>query len=167
MATDQAGALVAEQARVARALERIGQAGWLREPDDAVRERLTQRGHFPDFPGELAWTPCEISGHLGDSALIFSARIQAVRAIDRPLLVDFATCDPARLARYRQVPRHELLGRLAAAQQRLISAVSIVGGTEMNLIGCHEFDGDVSLADMLAFLPGHQADHATQLELLL
>jgi hypothetical protein len=161
-----AAALPAQQERVRRALEAIREAGWLCPPDDSVQARLAGLGHFPEFPGELAWPPCDAAGHLLDSALIFSARIQAVRMIDRPYLVDFSTCDPARVARYRSMPRDQLLRELAAAQQRLAAAVAGVTQVDMSRTAYHEFDGDVALADILAFLPRHQADHAEQLELL-
>lgn len=168
--TAQAGpaaALSVQQERVRRALEAIGEAGWQRPPGDSVQARLAERGHFPEFPGELAWPPCDVAGHLLDSALIFAARILAVRMIDRPYLVDFSTCDPARVARYRSVTREQLLRELAAAQQRLAAAVGEVALADMTRTACHEFDGDVALADILAFLPRHQADHAEQLELLV
>jgi hypothetical protein len=45
-------------------------------------------------------------------------------------------------------------------------AVAAVPGTDLARAGWHEFDGEVTLAGMLAFLPRHQADHAAQLELL-
>jgi hypothetical protein len=168
--TAQAGAaaaLAAEQERVRRALERIQEAGWLRVPDHSVRARLAALGHFPEFPGEVAWPPCDVAGHLRDSALIFSARIHAIHLIDRPYMVDFSTCDPARVARYRQASREQLLRELAAAQQGLAAAVAGLTQADLARAGCHEFDGDVSLADILAFLPRHQADHAEQLELLV
>ncbi|MDR0344326.1 MAG: DinB family protein [Nocardiopsaceae bacterium] len=161
-----AAGLPAQQERARQALQAIQEAGWLRPPDDRVRARLAGLGHFPDFPGELAWLPCDVAGHLRDSALIFSARIQAARMIDRPYLVDFSTCDPARVARYRSLPRDQMLRELAAAQQRLAAAVAGVTQADMARTACHEFDGDVALADILAFLPRHQADHAEQLELL-
>lgn len=172
MAADQAAhagpaaGLPAQQERVRQALEAIGETGWLRPPGDSVRARLAGLGHFPEFAGELAWPPCDVAGHLRDSALIFSARIQAVCMIDRPYLVDFSTCDPARVARYRSLTRDRMLRELAAAQQRLAAAVAGVTQADMARAACHEFDGDVTLAGILAFLPGHQADHAEQLELL-
>jgi hypothetical protein len=164
--SEAAAALAAGQQRVSRALERIGGNGWLRAPDDRMQAHLADLGHFPAFPGEVAWPPCDVAGHLRDSALIFTARIQAIRLTDWPYLVDFSTCDPSRVARYRSIPREDLLRDLAAAQQRLTAAVAAVPGTSLARAGCHEFDGDVTMADVLAFLPGHQADHASQLELL-
>jgi hypothetical protein len=85
---------------------------------------------------------------------------------DCPYLVDFATCDPARVQRYRWVSREELLGDLAAAQRHLASAVAGVPEGDVARAGCHECDSEVSLTGILAFLPRHQADHAGQLELL-
>jgi hypothetical protein len=131
-----------------------------------VQARLAGLGHFPDFPGEVAWPPCDVAGHLRDSALIFAARIHAIRVTDCSYLVDFATCDPVRVKRYRSVSREELLGDLAAAQRQLAPAVADVPDGDLARAGCHEFDGEVSLTDILAFLPRHQADHADQLEVL-
>lgn len=161
-----AAALTAEQARVRKALERIGRAGWLRAPDDSVQFQLATLGHFPDFLGEIAWPPCDVAGHLRDSALIFAARIRAIRMTDCPYLVDFSTCDPVRVARYRSVSREGLLRDLEAAQRRLASAVADVPDGGVARAGYHEFDGEVSLTGILVFLPRHQADHADQLELL-
>jgi hypothetical protein len=42
-----------------------------------VQARLASLAYFPDFPGEVAWPPCDVAGHLRDSALIFAARIHA------------------------------------------------------------------------------------------
>lgn len=113
-------------------------------------------------PGELAWSACDVADHLRDSALVFAARIEAVRTADRPYLTDFSTCDPARTARYRAVPRGALMYELAAAQQRLAAAVAQAAAADLTRTARHEFDGDVTLAGILAFLPRH----AGQLELL-
>lgn len=103
--------------------------------------------------------PCQ------DSALVFAARIEAVRVID-PYLTDFSTCDPARIARYRAAPRDALMHELAAAQQCLAASAAQAAAADLTRTARHEFDGDITLADILAFLPRHQADHAGQLELL-
>lgn len=163
--TAAATALAAQQDRVADLLARAGGRALRLSP--AARRRLVGLGHFPAYAAELDWTPHEVAGHLRDSARVFTARIGRIGAEDRPVLPDFVPDEPGRVAGYRATPPAVLLAELAAAQAGLLRAVAAVRPDRLGAVGVHEVDGEVSLAGLLAFLPGHQRDHAEQLAALV
>ncbi len=158
-------ALALQQHRVADLVARAGGRPLRLSP--AARRRLVGLGHFPAYAAELDWTPHEVAGHLRDSARVFTDRIERIGREDRPALLDFVPDEPGRVAGYRAVPTAVLLGELAAAQAGLLAAVEAVDPGRLGAVGVHEVDGEVSLADLLAFLPGHQRDHAEQLAALV
>jgi hypothetical protein len=158
-------ALALQQHRVAGLVARAGGRPLRLSP--AARHRLVGLGHFPAYAAELDWTPHEVAGHLRDSARVFTDRIERIGREDRPALPDFVPDEPARVAGYRAVPPAVLLRELAAAQAELLRVVAAVDPGRLGAVGVHEVDGEVSLADLLAFLPGHQRDHAEQLAALV
>ena len=159
--------LAAQQQRVADALATIGRLGrWEVRLGSAKRNRLVRLGHFPEYGAELDWTPQEVAGHLRDSAEVFTERIRRLRAEEEPALPDFHTTAPERLADYHRTPPARLLRQLAAAQRSVRVAVAEVGVDDLARRGVHEVDGPMTLADVLAFLPSHQSDHAEQLDAL-
>jgi hypothetical protein len=161
-------ALAEEQWRVAGLLATADRRGtWEQRLAPEQRRRLVRLGHFPAYAAELDWTPRDVAGHLRDSAQIFTERLRRLRAEDRPLLPDFVTDDPARLAGYRATPPARLVEELRAAQAQLLAAVAAIGVDDLARVGVHEVDGEVTVAGLLAFLPGHQRDHADQLAALL
>ena len=158
-------ALALQQHRVAGLVARAGGRPLRLSP--AARRRLVGLGHFPAYAAELDWTPHEVAGHLRDSARVFTDRIERISREDRPALPDFVPDEPARVAGYRAVPPAVLVEELAAAQAELLRVVATVDPGRLDAVGVHEVDGEVSLADLLAFLPGHQRDHAEQLAALV
>lgn len=164
--TETARALAAEQERVAAIVSALTAAGWRAELSPAARERLLVTGHFPAYATELDWTPREVVGHLRDSARIFAERIGRLRTEDRPRFPDFVTDDPGRLADYRTTSPGELRQQLRTAQAGLLAAVEAVPPGELSRVGEHEVEGELTLGQVLAFLPGHQRDHREQLAAL-
>ncbi len=161
-------ALARQQARVDLLLARaVAGEGWRARLAAGDRERLVRLGHFPEYAAELAWTPREVAGHLRDSALVFTERIYRLRTESAPLLADFVPTDPERVAGYRAVHPVQLVEQLRAAQTALFESVAGLTPAELDRAGVHEVDGPVTLADLVAFLPGHQRDHADQLAALL
>lgn len=134
-------------------------------PED--RWRLVRSGHFPQYSAELDWTPLEVAGHLRDSARIFTERLQRLCAEDDPLLPDFVTDAPGRLADYRATAPGILVDQLRTAQAELLVALAAVRGSDLGRTGTHEADGPLTVADVLTFLPGHQRDHVRQLGALV
>jgi hypothetical protein len=63
----------------------------------------------------------------------------------------------------RAVHPVELVGQLRAVQAAWFDRVAGLTPAEPDRAGVHEVDGPVTLADLVAFLPGHQRDHADQL----
>lgn len=156
-------ALSGEQARVWAAAAGLSSEGWeVRLPRAGVEE-LRALGHFGHYETELGWTPRQVVGHLRDSARIFTGRIRALQAGGQPLLGDFVTDEPARLRDYAARTRTQLLEELNVAQEQLREVLAGVEVSQLRCRGTHEIDGDLTLADVVAFLPGHQRDHAEQL----
>lgn len=165
---DTAAALAEEQWRVAV----LVRATEVRDRWDAVlrdddRWRLIRSGHFPGYAAELDWTPREVVGHLRDSARVFTERLRRLCTEDLPLLSDFATDAPERLAHYRATPVELLADELRTAQAALLAGVAALRPGDLDRAGRHETDGPVTVAGLLRFLPAHQRDHAEQLTALV
>jgi hypothetical protein len=163
-----AAALADEQWRVAGLLNVATTRGaWHAVLRPEARRRLLRLGHFPEYSAELDWTPIDVAGHLRDSATVFTDRIRRMGTEHEPLLPDFVTDAPERLADYRSAHPSDLIDQLRAAQAALLTTVLAVGADQLGRAGVHEVDGRLTIADVLAFLPGHQRDHADQLSALL
>jgi DinB superfamily len=161
-------ALRDEQRRVAGRLDAaLARDAWDVGLTPEQRSRLVRLGHFPAYSAELDWTPREVAGHLRDSAQIFGDRIRRIRTEREPTLADFETDAPERLADYRTTAPGDLVAELRVAQAELLRTIAAVRVVDLDRSGIHEVDGRVSLAGLLAFLPGHQRDHADQLTVLL
>lgn len=159
-----AHALAIEQDQIGPLLDRLTDELFESEVNPLALERLMLMGHFMgDYGFELDWTPRQITGHLRDSARVFRDRIQRVLADDEPSLADFVTDAPERLDDYAETPREDLRDQLDAAQAELRAAVAAIPEDELDRAGIHEVDGRVTLRDLIAFLPEHQADHREQL----
>ena len=163
-----AAALAEEQWRVTT----LVRAAEVRDRWDAVldadaRWRLARSGHFPAYEAELGWTPREVVGHLRDSARVFTDRLCRLRTEDDPLLADFVTDAPCRIAAYRSTPVQLLVDELRTAQAGLLATVAGLGPADLGRAGRHETDGPVTVAGLLRFLPAHQRDHAEQLSFLV
>jgi hypothetical protein len=156
--------LAQQQLIVRDLIERIDAGGgWDAEAQRESLDRLLELGHFPEYSGELNWTPIEVVGHLTDGATIFSDRIFRTVTEEGPRLVDFDTVAPERIDRYRATARKTLVNDLAGAQRLLYRAVRTAERSELDRTAVHESLGEITLGDMLDFLVGHQADHAMQL----
>lgn len=163
---DAVRSLAAEQDRVAAIVGSLTPAGWEAQLMPLGLERLLTMGHFPEYVSELDWTPREVVGHLRDSADVFTERIARLRSEDRPAFEDFVTDDPARLSEYRETDPEDLAEQLTASQERLLAAVRSVEPDELTRWGVHEVEGELTLGEVIAFLPEHQRDHREQLSAL-
>ena len=85
----------------------------------------------------------------------------------QPLLADFVTDAPGRIADYRGTPVDRLADELRTAQAELLATVAALGPADLERTGRHETDGTVTVAGLLRFLPAHQRDHAEQLTALV
>ena len=154
-------ALAEEQWRVATQVSAVGSRGrWDATLGTDARWRLARRGHFPQYASELDWTPREVVGHLRDSARVFTERLRRMTIEDTPRLPDFVPGDADRLADYRTTPVEVLADELRTALAVLLTAIAALGPDDLARSGLHEIDGPVTVAELIAFLPAHQGDHA-------
>ena len=161
-------ALAEEQWRVAMLVSAVETRGrWDAELGTDARWRLTRRGHFPRYADELDWTPREVVGHLRDSARVFTDRLRRMTTEDAPRLADFVPGDADRVAGYRTTPVEVLADELRTAQSALLATIAGLAPDDLDRAGVHEVDGPVTVAELIAFLPAHQRDHAEQLTALL
>ena len=168
LVAEAAEGLARQQARVDVLVSAaVAGDGWSARLSPGDRARLIGLGHFPEYSSELDWTPREVTGHLRDSALVFTERLYRLRRESAPLLADFVPAAPDRVAGYRAVHPVQLVEQLRTAQAALFEALAGTRPEELERAGVHEADGPVTVADLLAFLPGHQRDHAEQLLALL
>ena len=166
VAPAEAGELLRQQRRVAAVLTDLSDAGWRARPGRRVRQALVATGHFPEYAGELDWTPVQVAGHLCDSARVFTDRLRRLLAGDPAPLADFDPLEPERVAGYAVPPREVLLSGLHDAQADLHATVAAVTRADHSRAGRRDTGEPVTVAELLRFLPAHQADHAAQLELL-
>ena len=153
--------------RAVEAVRRIGDPGFsLGLLDAADRRQLAQRGHFVDYTHELDWTAREIGGHLADSATVFGARIKVIRDMDMPSFGDFITDEPARLERYGVLTFSALVDRMVWTHQYLRAQIDAIEDGDIDRMGSHEHEGEMSIRYILDFLPGHIADHVAHLRAL-
>lgn len=156
--------LAREQDRVAGRVGMLTGRGWDVLPSEHALERLVTHGHFPRYAAELDFGPREIAGHLRDSARTSARRIARLRDGERPTFEELATTDPGVLADYRNADPADLVDQLDEAHQDLRSVLDTVRPAELDNIAVHETEGEITLREILEFLPGHAADHADQLE---
>ncbi|HEX6871961.1 MAG TPA: GDSL-type esterase/lipase family protein [Micromonosporaceae bacterium] len=153
------------QERVRAALARIGPAaGGTITLTAASRRELIQLGHFPEYGGELAWTAHQVAGHLRDSARVFAERISLLRAGGEPVLPRFEPLEPDRIAGYDRLEWSELMDSLGRAQSALVQVILTCWAEHLAHAGRRANGSPITLQEVLEFLPGHQEDHAIQLE---
>ena len=155
-----------QRARVAVLATGLSDAAFDARPSPSVARAIAGQGHFSAYDGEVGWSARLVVGHLGDSARIFAERIHRVRTEEEPVLADFVTDEEVRIDRYLASDLRELVDGLEAAQDLLESALAEAHPVELARGATHELDGPLTLGDIVAFLPGHQRDHADQLSLL-
>ncbi|MDH3707141.1 MAG: hypothetical protein OES57_13815, partial [Acidimicrobiia bacterium] len=97
---------------------------------------------------------------------VFGARIKVIREIELPSFGDFVTADQTRRQRYREVAFSDAVDRLVWTFQYLRAQVVQIGVDDFEREGLHEHTGEMSIAQIVEFLPGHLADHLAQLRAL-
>jgi hypothetical protein len=156
----------AQRSRVTELVGGLSRGAFEAYPSLSVTRAITGRGHFSSYDAEVGWSARLVVGHLGDSARIFAERIRRVRREAGPWLADFVTDEQHRIDGYLGAVPGDLVEGLEAAQDSLEAALAEIHDAELSRTATHAVDGPLTLGDMVAFLPGHQRDHADQLGLL-
>ncbi|QWF22392.1 DinB family protein [Nocardioides sp. LMS-CY] len=152
-------ALRDQQNRVARVLEDLSGDEAL---GVAARKMLIDIGHFPDYAPELLWTAAQVTGHLIESARVFTGRVRTVRAQRGAVLADF---DPYRNAgRWAGQAICQLQEPLGQAHKQLLNAIESLDERALLIPAVWDDGTPVTLGAVVGFLPGHVSDHARQLE---
>ncbi len=155
-----------QRGRVGRVVGGLSPTAFDAWPPASIARAIAGQGHFSAYDVEVGWSARLVVGHLGDSARIFAERIHRVRAEADPGLGDFRTDEARRIDRYLAADPAALAEELELAQDSLEAALDRIDPAELTRTATHEVDGPLTLGDMVAFLPGHQRDHAEQLTLL-
>lgn len=158
--------LAAQQAQVANRAGRLTEEGWDVAPGEMAVERLVSHGHFIDHTGELEWTPREVVSHLLDSAQVHIERIARLRTEEEPKFDAFDTTGNERFERYRQAETNQLLQNLERLQEELRRALDSIEPGELDRTGVAPDGTEVTLQEVVEFLPAHESDHADQLAAL-
>ncbi len=155
-----------QRGRVTRVVGSLSPTAFDAWPPASVTRAIAGQGHFSAYDAEVGWSARVVVGHLGDSARIFAGRIQRILTETDPLLADFVTDERARIDRYTSADPARLVEELEAAQDSLEAALAGIEPAGLARTATHEADGPMTLGDIVAFLPGHQRDHADQLAML-
>ncbi len=155
-----------QRGRVSRIVAGLSRTTFDAPPSPSVTRAIARQGHFSTYDAEVGWSARLVVGHLGDSARIFAERIRRVRTEAAPWLADFVTDEQDRIDRYLNAVPGDLVDGLELAQDSLEAALAEVREAELSRTATHEVDGPLTLADIVAFLPDHQRDHADQLDRL-
>ncbi len=159
--------LDAAQQRAITAIRNFGDTGWTNTSLTVeCYDQLVTHGHFVDYCSELQFSAQLVAGHLADSYTVFGARLKVIREMDMPSFGDFVTDDAGRIEGYREMAFADGIDRLIWTYQYLRTQITEVRSVELERIGVHEFDGEISVQDILEFLPDHVDDHVEQLRSL-
>lgn len=158
--------LATQQDLVADRAGRLTEIAWDVSPSEMAIERLVSHGHFTTHTGELEFTPRGVVCHLLHAAEVYIDRIARLRTGGEPEFGEFDTTGSERLDELRQSEETLLLQNLERYQQELRMAVASVEPGELDQVGVDPRDGQVSLRDVLGWLPDHEEDHADQLAAL-
>lgn len=161
---DRVRRLATAQDRVAARLGRLTGEGWDVPANEVALEGLLTRGHFLDHTGELELTPRQIAGHLRDAARIFTDQIARLRTETDAEFEDFDTTAEERVASYAEIEPDDLTAELDVAHRELRGALGSIDPEELDNSATHETQGEVTLTEVVDFLPVHWEEHADQLE---
>ncbi len=123
----------------------------------------TDESRWRERPSPGVWAPVEVLGHLADFELIAGARLRGMLTMDDPPLQAFDGARLAERARYLDWPRDATLDRF---RRRRIETVELLGrcsAEDLGRTGVHPARGRLTVADLVAVMLAHDADHVGQI----
>jgi hypothetical protein len=127
---------------------------------------LAERADEPRWrvrPAPAVWAPIEVLGHLADSELIAGARLRAILTIVEPALQAFDGARLAERARYLEWPLATALDRFRGRRNETLELLDRCSAEDLCRTGIHPTRGRLTVADMVAVMLAHDADHAGQI----
>ncbi len=118
-------------------------------------------------PAPGVWAPIEVLGHLADFELIAGARLRAMLTIDDPPLQAFDGARLAERARYLDWPRTTALDRFRRRRNETVELLERCSAEDLGKTGVHPSRGRLTVADLVAVMLAHDADHVGQIRVRL
>jgi DinB superfamily len=131
---------------------------------ETITATLTAQGKLdaPREPGK--WTPRQILAHLADVESIQTLRIMAMLSEDTPRMVGFHADAWAAVGAYAGRDAQGSLRTFSAVRHHNVELWDTLTSAQLERRGVHPLRGAFSIAEWLAFVSRHDANHVAQLE---
>lgn len=114
-------------------------------------------------PSPAVWAPIEVLGHLADVELMMGARLRAMLTVDEPALQKIDGARLAGRARYIDWPLAGALDRFRRRRHENLELLETCSAEELGRVGIHPSRGRLTIADLVAVMLAHDADHVGQI----
>ncbi len=140
-------------------------------PDGLAQRLATQLDAIPALLGELEpalltrrtstdkWSAHENLAHLGRYQEMFIERIARILVEDRPQLARYRAEEDPHTPAWMALPTVEVLKRLRAGRERMISLVGGLSDRQLAREGIHQTFGPLTLTQWLDFFLVHEGHH--------
>ena len=119
----------------------------------------------PECPGK--WSVTGVIAHLADSELVWSNRLRAVLAEDRPELVGYDQDLWSLRLGYDDRDVHKELQLFDAVRQANLALLERASDTDMQRLGIHRVRGQETVEHMVRLYAGHDLVHLAQARRIL
>jgi hypothetical protein len=116
-----------------------------------------------DRPSPGVWAPIEVLAHLADFELIAGARLCAMLTLDDPPLHSFDGAKLAERAGYLDWPLAGTLQRFRRRRAETVELLDRCSAEDLGKTGIHPSRGRITVADLVAVMLAHDADHVGQI----
>lgn len=117
-------------------------------------------------PSVDGWSARELSGHLGDAARMWGARMRRVALEDRPLLEPYDQDAFVSLGAYRLYPAADLARVFRAVSEPTVAFLRGLSPDAWKREGVHAETGPLTLLDVVRVEAEHEREHIEQIEAL-
>ena len=114
-------------------------------------------------PSPGVWAPIEVLGHLADLELVYGARLRAMLSVDEPPLQKVGPARLAERARYLDWPLPAAVERFERRRRENLELLETCTAEDLGRTGIHPSRGRITVADMVAGMLAHDADHVGQI----
>jgi hypothetical protein len=114
-----------------------------------------------------AWSAHQVLAHLRASNDILTPRIYQMLVRDNPPLAAFDERRWVEVGGFEDQSIDILFERISSQQHDLMQTLRHVSETDWNRTGNHEISGEVTVAQIVNHLVGHEEEHIAEIERLL